>query len=122
MTKHLPGFTLAELLIALVLVGIMAAFTIPKLIQTNDAQETAAKCREAAYSLEDTFYQLRTIGKLDSASTLYANLMKKYNVVANNSGAITAAELGSATHPCVVESPQGWVQFANGTFITGLAA
>ena len=46
MKKHKFGFTLAEVLITLGIIGVVAAITIPNLIQNNFEKKTISQLRE----------------------------------------------------------------------------
>lgn len=52
-----PGFTLAELLIALGILGVIATFTIPKLLQTQQKSEYKAGAREAMGMISGAYQQ-----------------------------------------------------------------
>lgn len=75
------GFTLAELLIALAILGVIATFTIPKLLEVQQNQQDNAKAKEAiatvaaayhAYKLQNTAATSTTGGAL----TQYLNYVK----------------------------------------------
>lgn len=126
MNTSQKGFTLAELLIALALLGIIAAFTIPKVLQSSASQEAVAKIRETVSTLEQSWYNLRMTNAVSPGSTLYANIAPTLNTVAAGAGSGTAAGapyVSVTTHPCATSAltSNGWVQFANGVVISGLA-
>lgn len=79
--KRLQGFTLAELLIALAILGVIATFTIPKVLQSQQdgryksiAKEAAGAVSQAysAYQLNSTVSAGTTLGVL----TPYFNYVK----------------------------------------------
>lgn len=129
MNASQKGFTLAELLIALALLGVIAAFTIPKVLQASGDQETVAKVREATSTLEQAWYHVKMqTGLMKTAASgvkLYDQIAGQMNTV--NQGATTS--VGAAgnplvttpAHPCA-SAPYniGWLQFANGVVISGL--
>lgn len=51
------GFTLAELLIALLILGVVATFTIPKILQSNANSQRKAVFRETLATLADMTHQ-----------------------------------------------------------------
>ncbi len=124
------GFTLAELLIALALLGIIAAFTIPKLLSTMSTKETSSKVTEAITTLEQAFYNKKmqdhntySAGIVyGPGSTLYTNIEGSLNVLDKGPG--SAATLLGASHPCVdpnqANAANGWIQFQDGIVVTGL--
>lgn len=48
-----PGFTLAELLISLAILGIIATFTIPKLLMNQRVSAYNASAKESAASISE---------------------------------------------------------------------
>lgn len=54
---RLEGFTLAELLIAVAILGVIAAFTIPKVLQSQQNEKYKARAKEGA-AMVATAYQL----------------------------------------------------------------
>ena len=75
-----PGFTLAELLIALAILGVMATFTIPKVLnsQQNTQQKTIAK--EAA-SIITGAYEAYRLEKTPTGATKGSDLTPYINYV-----------------------------------------
>lgn len=150
MSNKQSGFTLAELLIALALLGVIAAFTLPKIIQTSGNAENRAKVKEATATLEQAWYNLKSQNFITSGTTLYSNLTSPnaaaglaLNLSASGpqaaNGAAVAATPGSAGPPVVPPTPAagagplngithpcggftGWVLFPNGVVVAGLAS
>jgi prepilin-type N-terminal cleavage/methylation domain-containing protein len=50
-----PGFTLAELLIALAILGVIAVFTIPKILMAQQNADYKAKTKEAAAIIAEAY-------------------------------------------------------------------
>lgn len=121
------GFTLAELLIALALLGIIAAFTIPKVLQSSGQNEQIAKVREAVSTLENTWYNLKNQNQVLAGTTLYAQIIGSINSIDQNPGDVDVGNgpyAGMApAHPCGQDASMdtGWIQFPNGLVISGLA-
>lgn len=67
--KH-TGFTLAELLIALAILGIIATFTIPKVLQAQQASHWNTAAKEIAAMASEAFHKHKLEGKLTSATRL----------------------------------------------------
>ncbi len=128
------GFTLAELLIALALLGVIAAFTIPKVIQASGNKEAVAKVREAVATMEQAWYGVKMQNLYVPGQTYYQNIITSLNTLNQGVGAANAgvgaplANLPSGSpspHPCIQAGGvnlTGWVQFANGVVITGLTS
>ena len=52
------GFTLAEVLITLVIIGVVAAMTIPTLINKTEKQETVARVKKAYSTLQSSIHKM----------------------------------------------------------------
>ncbi|MDX2085001.1 MAG: type II secretion system protein [Candidatus Melainabacteria bacterium] len=72
------GFTLAELLIALAILGVIATFTIPKVLNGSQNQAKNAICKEVAATLAGA-YQAYSQNTTPTASTSFANLLPYIN-------------------------------------------
>jgi len=62
------GFTLAELLIALAVLGIIAAFTIPKVLTSQQSNKDSAILKETVSALEDIILNGIKRGEINTAS------------------------------------------------------
>jgi prepilin-type N-terminal cleavage/methylation domain-containing protein len=65
---RLNAFTLAEILIALGLLGVIAAFTIPKVLSTSNNQKYTAMAKEVAATIAEA-YQSYSINNAITATT-----------------------------------------------------
>lgn len=74
------GFTLAELLIALAILGVIAVFTIPKVLQSQQSSASNAVAKEALGTLSAAFSAYQLNNSL-SASTKSADLTPYLNYV-----------------------------------------
>lgn len=124
------GFTLAELLIALGILGVIAAFTIPKVLQATGQSQNSAAARDAVSTLEQVWYNAKLQSQLTNGVSLYANTVGNPNAngainalaqAATDPGAAATDPYGAIAHPCEGAAFIGWVQFHNGTIISGLA-
>ena len=85
MKKKNYGFTLAEILIALIVIGVIAAITVPTLIQNTQKQEYVSALKKAYSTLSQATQQIiaeegSPKGEdswLTNADDLY-NMYKKY--------------------------------------------
>lgn len=85
--KHRFGFTLAELLIALSILGVIATFTIPKILASQQTQQYNAVAKENIGAMISAYQQLKTNGLL-STSTTYGAFTPYLNYVAADTSGI----------------------------------
>jgi prepilin-type N-terminal cleavage/methylation domain-containing protein len=86
------GFTLSELLIALAILGIIATFAIPKVLQSQQDSKKKAIFRETLAALSDATYMGTVTHELDSATTgatMRAYYSKRLNYVKACTASIT---------------------------------
>lgn len=92
------GFTLAELLIALAILGVIATFTIPKVLNSSTSSENTAIFKEAAGMVSGAFssYQLdNTIATTSGPAdlTAFMNYTDTTTVSADASGIVCSATI-----------------------------
>ena len=75
------AFTLAELLIALAILGVIATFTIPKILDSGTSAEFNAKAKEFAATLSGS-YQAYKLQNSASGNTSFGDLSPYINYVA----------------------------------------
>ncbi len=79
-SKSVTGFTLAELLISLAILGMIATFTIPKILQAQQNGSNNAKAKEAAAMIAGAYQKAQMAG-IVSSSTTAADLTPYMNYV-----------------------------------------
>lgn len=94
-----PGFTLAELLVCLVILAEIATFTIPKLLVSQQNSKSNAIAKEAAGTLSTALMQYKVANTL-SMSTSTADLTPYLNYVAKDSTSIIDSETGGTSLDC----------------------
>lgn len=118
------GFTLAELLIALAILGIIATFTIPKILMAQQSAEYKAKAKEAAGMIAAA-YASYSSQNTASASTKIADLTSYMNFVRIDATASSIDDkqtLGSTTcnagggGGCLVLHNGGRIRYSNDGF------
>lgn len=136
-----PGFTLTEILIALVLVGTIVSFTVPQIIVTVERQQSQARVRSFISALQGAYYGLRMRQTLEERDSYLNNLATRMNALRWQGGAIPPNGAGdvpltSANHACrggagdatqdaapagftIAEAP-GWMLMKNSVVVTGL--
>lgn len=80
--KFIPGaaFSLAELLIALAILAVLATFTIPKILQNQQNEQYNSAAKEAIGTISQAFWNYKADGRL-TANTTVSNLMQYVNYV-----------------------------------------
>lgn len=91
-----PGFTLAELLIALAILGVITTFSIPKILNAQQNQQFNAVAKEAAGSIA-VAYRLYSLNNLVTASTNPTDLTDYLNYAkVEPSGLVDSEQLGTS--------------------------
>ena len=94
------GFTLAELLISLTLLAVIAVFTIPKILQTNQTANYNAMAKEAA-SMISSAYQVYVNDHGASSATIARDLTPYMNYVrVDTTSSIDAQQTSAADMDC----------------------
>jgi prepilin-type N-terminal cleavage/methylation domain-containing protein len=93
------GFTLAELLIALAILGVIATFTIPKIFINQQSQQYNASAKEAAGMISAAFQVYTSRNQLTS-SMLVSDLTPYFNYVYLDTGRTIDNKYGSTNLSC----------------------
>lgn len=102
--KH-QGFTLAELLIALAILGVIATFTIPKILSAQQSDTYKAIAKEDLSMISAALEQYKWTGNLSGSTSLddltpYMNFVKL-----DTSGSSVDDDQLSATEDCLPAAP-----------------
>ncbi len=104
-TGKTQGFTLAELLISLAILGVIATFTIPKILSAQQASANNAKAKEVAAMISAAFQQAKLDGTI-TATTYSRDLIPYLNYLKlDTSGTVIDTLPGFASASCSVATP-----------------
>ncbi|HEY9687807.1 MAG TPA: type II secretion system protein [Coleofasciculaceae cyanobacterium] len=98
------GFTITELLIALMILGEIATFTIPKVLQTQQNSKYNAMAKEVAGSLSDAFIILKSKTTV-SATTKAVDFGPYLNYVKIDTGPGTVQDAWGSSYNCNSSNP-----------------
>lgn len=98
---HHSGFTLAELLIALAILGVIATFTIPKVLLVQQGQQYNAMAKEVAGMISAAFQQYRLTNEV-TATMVAGDLTPYFNYVNLDTTRTIDNKYGSTTSSCTV--------------------
>jgi len=121
------GFTLAELLIALAILGVIATFTIPKIINAQSNGQNTAIAKEAA-SMVSTAFTTYTLNSTLTTGTTAGALTQYMNYVATDTATSYVGTGGtplsacSSTLICLKLHNGGIMQFSTAQSFAGSGA
>lgn len=118
-SRQASGFSLAELLVALLILGQISAFTIPKIVTSQQNARNKAVFKEMYGTLSQLVYQGTILG-MGSGSSMT-------NYIYNNVNATRICKINSSTEGCwdttvmgaTTESTQGGFVLHNGAVLVG---
>ena len=123
--KGSQGFTLAELLIALTILGEISAFTIPKILSAQQNQTNMAKTKEAIGMVSAAYQQLQLSGTVTSATTADSITPYLNYVAMDTSGSLIddsptfTSRTCNAGGPCLRLHNAAVLQYESGTSFAG---
>ncbi len=104
--KHTSGFTLAELLICLAILGEIATFTLPKVLQSQQDERKRSMSKEVAGILSDALLQYRIRVGITPGTSLDYDLFQYINYVKwDTASQIDYYPLFSGPLSCSVAAP-----------------
>ena len=94
------GFTLAELLIALAILGVIATFTIPKILTSSEDSRYRSVAKESIAMVSGA-YNTYKLNRTPSSTTSFGNLTAYMNYIATDTATTIDSNGGGAgTIPC----------------------
>lgn len=93
------GFTLAELLIALAILGVIATFTVPKILSASANGQNTSVAKEAA-SMISAAYSTYTLNNTLTTATTAGAITQYFNYVATDTGTTYTGSAGTALQAC----------------------
>ncbi len=123
------GFTLAELLIALAILGVIATFTIPKILDSTSTSKTTAIAKEAASMVAGAYanYKATTTSSANTQAADMTNYMNYLEVITTGADAAMPATNNdgnslqdcSASLPCLRLHNGAYLQYDTGMTFGG---
>ena len=111
-----PGFTLAELLVSLLIVGEIAAFSIPKIINAQQNTLYNAKAKEALSSVAAA-YNAYKMSNTVSVNTRFGDLTSYLNYIKIDTTSTIDDKQTLGSLSCNVSAPGGCMVLHNGGVI-----
>ncbi|MBL8031854.1 MAG: type II secretion system protein [Candidatus Doudnabacteria bacterium] len=119
------AFTLAELLIALAILGVIATFTIPKILQANQIAQKNAITKEAIATVSNAYLVYKSQNSVTN-STGPTDLMQYINYVKADTVSVidhhptaTSVNCSSGTYTCFQLHNGGVLAYTNGNCFGG---
>ena len=124
-SKTIQGFTLAELLIALAILGVIATFTIPKILAGSSESQNKALFKETISAINEVVYDGVMSNELYSGMTGYPDdyVIDRINAIQvcmTDAEAEGCWDIASGDHGA--ENHESGFVLATGATVTGIAA
>ncbi len=94
------GFTLAELLISLAILGVIATFTIPKILYAQQSSQYNAEAKEVAAMISAAYDAYKQQGNTPTTNTSAGDLTPYMNYVAVDSSSTIDLFYNASTRAC----------------------
>ncbi len=116
--KAHSGFTLAELLITLAMLGVIATFTIPKIMQSQQNERRKAVFRETFGALSQPLYHGVVKGQITDLSEYWIYLQNNLNAVKFCTNANTQGCWSGSTDNANNDPSKNGILMHNGAMVT----
>ncbi len=116
--KSCTAFTLAELLIALALLGVIATFTIPKIMQSQQNERRKAVFRETFGALSQPLYHGVIKGQISNLGEYWTYLQNNLNAVKFCTNASTQGCWSGSTDNVNNDPTNRGILMHNGAMVT----
>lgn len=119
--RNRSGFTLVELLIALAILGVIATFTIPKIVSAQQIDKKRTIFRETIATLADAQHKALINGELSKSTNVSQAILPKLNgIKVCSSNALTEGCWTQGWTGPYTEDQRTGVTFANGASVAGI--
>lgn len=108
------GFTLAELLIALAILGVIATFTIPKILSSQQNTKYNALAKESASTVAAAYTQYKLTNTVSTATGI-ANITPYMNYLSVDTSSTIDDKYSLASVTCAASRP--CLKLANGSML-----
>jgi prepilin-type N-terminal cleavage/methylation domain-containing protein len=124
--RHLTGFTLAELLIALSILGLIATFTIPKVLVAQQDMTYRANAKDVAAAISAAYDRLRLEGQLSPDTkindlTPFLNYVSVYTGIMDDTYTDTNINCSNAVFACLKLHNGGTIAYRKDAAFGGTA-